>query len=77
TEQDDANNEVILRVSDNGKGIEDTETVFEPFHSEKLHAGTGLGLSIAKKIVEMHSGSIDVQSLPGEGSIFTVRLPIQ
>jgi signal transduction histidine kinase len=38
--------------------------------------GTGLGLSIAKKIIEMHQGTIDVQSLPGEGSIFTVHIPI-
>ena len=77
TEQDDSTKEVILRVSDNGKGIEDIRTIFEPFHSEKPHVGTGLGLSIAKKIIQMHQGTIEVQSLPGEGSIFTVRIPIQ
>jgi signal transduction histidine kinase len=77
TEQDKADSAVILRVSDNGKGIEDTRSIFEPFHSEKPHVGTGLGLSIAKKIVELHHGSIEVQSLPGEGSIFTVRIPMQ
>ncbi len=68
--------ELVLRVSDNGKGIEDMETIFEPFHSEKPHVGTGLGLSIAKKIIQMHKGTIDVQSLPGEGSIFTVQIPV-
>lgn len=77
TEQDNAAGQVILRVSDNGKGIEDIRSIFEPFHSEKPHVGTGLGLSIAKKIIELHHGSIEVQSLPGEGSIFTVRIPMQ
>ncbi len=76
TEVDEQNRQIILRISDNGKGIEDVRMIFEPFHSEKPHVGTGLGLSIAKKIVQMHQGSIDVQSLPGEGSIFTVTLPI-
>ncbi|MHC4927371.1 MAG: ATP-binding protein [Planctomycetota bacterium] len=55
---------LVLRVSDNGKGIEDLNTIFEPFHSEKPHVGTGLGLPIAKKIIQMHNGTIDVQSLP-------------
>lgn len=77
TEQDDAAGEIILRVSDNGKGIEDISSIFEPFHSEKPHVGTGLGLSIAKKIIQLHQGTIEVQSLPGEGSIFTVKIPIQ
>ena len=76
TELESDPNMLMLRVSDNGKGIEDVRTIFEPFHSEKPHVGTGLGLSIAKKIVQLHQGTIDVQSLPGEGSIFTVRIPI-
>ncbi|MBL7215305.1 MAG: FHA domain-containing protein [Phycisphaerae bacterium] len=76
TEKDDLAKEIILRVSDNGKGIENVRTIFEPFHSEKPHVGTGLGLSIAKKIIEAHRGEIEVQSLPGEGSIFTIRIPI-
>ncbi len=76
TEQDNETNEILLRVSDNGKGIEDTRSIFEPFHSEKPHVGTGLGLPIAKKVVQLHDGRIDVESLPGEGSIFTVRIPI-
>lgn len=77
TEQDERGSQVILRISDNGKGIEDVRTIFEPFHSEKPHVGTGLGLPIAKKIVELHGGAIEVRSLPGEGSVFTVRIPIQ
>lgn len=68
--------ELIVRVSDNGKGIDDVKTIFEPFHSEKPHVGTGLGLSIAQKIIQMHKGTIDVQSLPDEGSIFTVQIPV-
>lgn len=67
---------LILRVSDNGKGISDLASIFEPFHSEKPQVGTGLGLPIAKKIIELHRGTIDVQSLPDEGSIFTVRIPV-
>lgn len=77
TEQDDVAKEIILRVSDNGKGIEDVRSIFEPFHSEKPHVGTGLGLSIAKKIIQLHQGTIQVQSLLGEGSIFTVKIPFQ
>ena len=76
TELEAESNMLMLRVSDNGKGIENVRTIFEPFHSEKPHVGTGLGLSIAKKIVRIHQGTIDVQSLPGEGSIFTIHIPI-
>lgn len=76
TERDETSECVVLRVSDNGKGIEDTEAIFEPFHSDKPHVGTGLGLTIARKIVQMHGGTIQVQSILNEGSIFTVSIPI-
>ena len=76
TELDSQTNEWILRVSDNGKGIEDKEIIFEPYYTDKQGYGTGLGLAITRKIIDHHHGHIDVQSIPGEGSIFTVRIPM-
>jgi signal transduction histidine kinase len=77
SELDKATLEVVLRVTDNGRGIDDTDIIFEPFHSDKQGQGTGLGLAITRKIVHNHHGRIDVQSIPGEGAIFTVRIPIK
>mgnify|MGYP000722411920 CR=1 FL=1 len=75
TELDEPNQRAVLRISDNGPGIDDTGVIFEPFHSSKTNVGAGLGLTIARKIVNRHGGTIDVQSLPEEGSIFTVSIP--
>lgn len=71
---------IILRVADQGIGIqpEDLSTVFEPFKRGSNVggiAGTGLGLSIVKQSVELHGGTIEVESAPGYGSMFTIRLP--
>jgi predicted ATPase/signal transduction histidine kinase/tRNA A-37 threonylcarbamoyl transferase component Bud32 len=68
----------IIRVIDNGVGIrkEDMERIFESFYSTKPEAGTGLGLPVVKKIVDVNGGTIDVQSEWGQGSQFTVTLPI-
>lgn len=77
TELDSANGLLILRVSDNGPGIEDTEAIFEPFQSAKARVGTGLGLPIARKIVTQHGGAIKVDSMPGQGATFTITLPIR
>lgn len=71
----DASGQVTLQVIDNGPGIENVSIIFEPFYSTKPNVGAGLGLTIARKIVRMHGGSLEVQSLLGEGSIFTVRIP--
>ena len=68
-----------LRVSDTGKGIEAQYLgrVFDPFFSLKpVGEGTGLGLSIAFGIVGKHKGTLEVQSQPGQGACFTVRLPL-
>jgi signal transduction histidine kinase len=77
TELDTKTQQVILRISDNGAGIDNLEQIFEAFHSTKSNVGAGLGLTIAKKIILNHGGTIDAQSLSGEGSIFTVRIPIK
>ncbi|MGN0404768.1 MAG: sensor histidine kinase, partial [Bariatricus sp.] len=72
-----------LKVADSGIGIpkEDTEHIFERFYRvDKSHSreigGTGLGLSIARNAVIMHRGAIKVYSEPGEGTTFTVRIPL-
>lgn len=77
TELDKAALELVFRVIDNGRGIADKEIIFEPFHTDKQGQGTGLGLAITRKVVHNHHGRIEVQSIPGEGSIFTVRIPVQ
>lgn len=69
--------EVELFVEDNGPGVpeDQMDKIFRPFYSTKLH-GTGLGLPICLRIVEGHGGQIDVQSQPGRGARFVVRLPL-
>jgi signal transduction histidine kinase len=75
---DAENRQTIIEVIDNGKGIQPNlmRNLFELFHSTKGNRGTGIGLAVTKKIVEEHEGSISVKSTPGEGSTFTVKLPI-
>lgn len=65
-----------ITVSDTGEGIPaaDLAQVFEPFFSTKT-GGSGLGLALVHRIVQEHGGEIDVQSAPGFGTSFTVRLP--
>jgi signal transduction histidine kinase len=70
---------VLIHVEDNGPGIETTvrEKIFDPFFTTKpVGQGTGLGLSISYGIVKSHGGSIAVDSEPGHGAQFTVRLPL-
>jgi signal transduction histidine kinase len=62
-------------VADNGPGINDLSSIFEPFHTTKAASGVGLGLAIVRKTVLAHNGSVDAQSIPGEGTIFLVKLP--
>jgi signal transduction histidine kinase len=67
-------------VEDTGCGIpeENLGKVFDPFFTTKeVGAGTGLGLSIAYGIVQQHMGSIAVESRVGEGTRFTIRLPLK
>jgi signal transduction histidine kinase/DNA-binding response OmpR family regulator len=71
---------VRVEVSDDGRGMmpEELEHVFQRFSRGKDSAGTpgtGLGLSIVKSLVDLHGGTIDVASTPGEGTTFTITLP--
>ncbi len=71
--------EVLIHIADTGKGItpEDIDKIFDPFYTTSpVGQGTGLGLSICYSIVEQHSGAIEVASVVGRGSTFTVRLPL-
>ncbi len=69
---------VEIEVSDTGKGIpkEDLRKIFEPFFTTK-ESGTGLGMSITLGHIQQHGGIINVESKPGMGTTFMVRLPIQ
>jgi len=71
-----------IRIADNGTGIppDQLRLIFEPFYTTKEpdehgHGGTGLGLSVCRQIIEQHHGRIRVESLPGKGSTFTVKIP--
>jgi two-component system phosphate regulon sensor histidine kinase PhoR len=74
--------EVVLKVKDNGPGIplSDQPHIFERFyrvHKDRSRdaGGTGLGLSIVKHTAQSHGGSVELESSPGQGAIFIVRLP--
>jgi len=74
---------INISVEDNGRGMtpEHVTQIFERFYQspdtvETLQKGTGIGLSLTKNLVELHHGQIRVQSKKGEGSIFTVELPL-
>jgi len=84
TVRNDVDGGMILTVEDTGKGLseKDIEVVFEPFHQVELGdtlvddiKGSGLGLTLCHGIVEHYGGSVRVESVPGEGSAFTVYLP--
>ncbi len=69
----------VVYVTDSGIGIppEDLGRIFDPFFTTKeVGHGTGLGLSVSYSIIEKHHGRIEVESVPGEGSKFSVLLPV-
>ena len=80
----ESNRDVIsLKVKDTGLGIskEDQLRIFDKFYqventSSRLGKGTGIGLALAKEFVELMSGSIDVESTHGKGSVFNIKIPI-
>ena len=65
-----------IEIRDNGPGISagEQENIFIPFYSG-MEGGSGIGLSLSRQIVFLHKGSLDVQSVTGQGASFTVRLP--
>ena len=70
---------IVVAVKDSGVGIEvkNKDRIFEPFFTTKADSGgTGLGLSVTYGIVTDHGGTIEVESSPGKGSMFTVWLPL-
>ena len=74
-----SNQVVICTISDTGQGIkpEHLDKIFDPFFTTKeVGQGTGLGLSISYGIIEQHGGNISVESIPNQGSTFTITLPI-
>jgi two-component system sensor histidine kinase HydH len=68
---------VTVKISDTGMGIteENRKKLFSPFFTTKKN-GTGLGLAITYRIIENHRGTITVDSEPGKGSTFTIRIPV-
>jgi len=75
TKQQD--NYLLIQIQDTGKGIpqNDISKIFDPFYTTKEH-GTGLGLSIVHGIVVEHKGEIFVESKPGQGACFIIKLPV-
>jgi signal transduction histidine kinase len=74
---------IVIKVIDDGEGVgsEWHELIFDKFFQAqnqtlKKPEGSGLGLAISKRIVEMHNGSIWVESMPGEGATFCIRIPL-
>jgi len=78
-----ADDHLLVEVQDNGIGIKakDLDKIFEPFHQVKnptlgRPGGTGIGLTITKRIIDFHHGRIWVDSEPGKGSMFSLKLPL-
>ena len=69
---------IMLRISDTGQGIppSDLQRIYDPFFTTKK-GGTGLGLPLAQEIIKQHQGTIRCDSVLGQGTQFTITLPIQ
>lgn len=81
--KDEAGDYLVIEVSDDGIGIpsKSQEKIFTRFYqatnSKENNTGSGIGLSLVKSLVELHKGTIKVQSTPRKGSVFTVEIPIK
>jgi signal transduction histidine kinase len=74
--------DVVFRVADTGVGVDpkDLPYIFDRFRqgdgsTTRAYRGTGIGLALAKAFVELHGGTITVESAPGKGAIFSIRIP--
>ena len=67
--------EILVKDAGEGMSDEQMQKLFDPFFSTK-EKGTGLGLAICRNIVDLHKGRIEVESALGQGTTFTVRLPV-
>lgn len=79
TDYDKESNEILLTISDNGIGMDEAtlKNIFDPFFTTKRDkGGTGLGLSISYGIIKDHGGRIEVNSSIGNGTNFTIRIPV-
>jgi two-component system NtrC family sensor kinase len=79
TSSDSDNKKVKIQIQDTGSGISPTDLphIFEPFYTTKKEGkGVGLGLSVCYGIIERHDGKVDVHSVVGRGSNFTIELPL-
>jgi signal transduction histidine kinase len=75
----DAENLMAIGIADTGRGIagKHIHRIFDPFFTTKASGkGTGLGLSVSYGIIKQHGGDIEVDSIPGKGSTFTILLPL-
>jgi PAS domain S-box-containing protein len=74
--EDGTSREVVIEVKDNGRGIreEDLTRIFSPFYSTNPNSA-GLGLPAVRRVARAHGGRVEVDSTPGQGSIFKIRLP--
>jgi signal transduction histidine kinase/nitrate/nitrite-specific signal transduction histidine kinase len=70
---------VVVEIADTGTGMpaEVRARIFDPFFTTKGEQGTGLGLAVSLGIVQSHGGQIDVESAPGQGTRFVIRLPVR
>ncbi len=75
----EGNHAIRLTVSDNGTGMEESvrQQAFLPFFTTKdVHEGTGLGLAVVHGIITAHAGQIELESTPGNGTIFRITIPV-
>jgi two-component system, NtrC family, sensor kinase len=69
---------IVIDIADTGEGIEpeQLDMIFEPLFTTKESRGTGLGMTVVQQIISEHRGTIAVESVPGKGTLFHIRLPL-